>query len=225
MLRPRARPHGAGVIHQIERLDLLHDRTERQPAAVCVARERAGEGETIGASLLLDDAPLALPASLEPLERAEERRPLDPALDRDVPARGIEADDACERAGVDEQRALAKLLAAHRVPAAGDRDRDAGSACEENRPPKLGDCSRRDDPSHPGRVELSVDVVDDDGAGAVAGGASQAWPCDGRCRARDAAADGKPTFESPEGIVRRVYGAGREETLKKAETLVSGESP
>jgi hypothetical protein len=79
------------VIHEIERLDLLHDRTERQPAAVRVARERAGECETIGASLLLDDAPRLLSASLELLERAEERRPLDPALHRDVPRAGSKA--------------------------------------------------------------------------------------------------------------------------------------
>ena len=173
------------MIHQIERLDLLHNRTDCQPAAVCVAGERPAERETVGAGLLLDDAPPVPPPSLQPRECALERRPLDPAFDRDLPARGIEADDARERAGVDEYRPFTKLLASHRVPPTGDRDRDAAITGHKNCTPKLGESPWRDDGSHPRRIELSVDVVDDDGGRRYLSRRSQAQMCDGRCLARD----------------------------------------
>ena len=116
--------------------------SERRSAPVCFcAKLQAGR-----ASRLL-------------LQVAEDGRPLDAGLELDQPAVPVEVEDATETARVEEEAALAELLAAHRMPAAGDRHREPALA-------RAGDglaqgVERIDlvDLSHSRLVELRVDVV------------------------------------------------------------------
>ena len=77
------------------------------------------------------------------------------------PAAGVERQHAIESPCVDEHRALAELLAAHRVPAAGDRHRRSGGPRSKDGGAELVHVARRDDGRDAGGVELRVQVVDE----------------------------------------------------------------
>ena len=108
---------------QVERIDLLDDGLQVQSASVRIARERAGQAESIRTGLLLVDSPLSIASLLRAIQIVDQLRPLNPALDGDHAPFSIEVEDTVQRPRIDEQRRLTELLAAHRVTAASDRDR------------------------------------------------------------------------------------------------------
>ena len=120
-----------------------------------VRGDGAADAEVVGAGLLLADRPGRVG------ERVDERRPLDARLDLDEAALLVEREDARERARVEHDAAGAELLPAHRVPAAGDRDRRARCAgAVERRADRLERADRHDLVDR-GLVEPRVDVVDE----------------------------------------------------------------
>jgi hypothetical protein len=150
----RAVPDGSIGTEQVEAHDLLDDRLERQAPAMRVARQRAADAETIGARLLLRDAPLSRPALLRLLEMRQQGGPLDAPFDGDDPRFFVEGDDAIERARIDQQRVSGELLATHRMTAAGDGNRAAGRDCAADRGVQSVHGLGLDDLRNPRRVEL-----------------------------------------------------------------------
>ena len=126
VLRPRAACGPRRRVRRDRTPRPADDRLEVQAAAVRVADKRAGDAETIRAGLLLIDAPLPVRALLRAVQIADQLRPLNAAFDGDRAALAVEREHAVQRAHVEEDAGFAELLAAHRVPAAGDRDRLAG---------------------------------------------------------------------------------------------------
>lgn len=157
----RAADQVAVRVHQIEGLHLLHDRFQRQAAAVDVRRQRAPEREPVGAGLFLVDSPRAGAPRLRTLQELEERRPLDATFDRDESRARVERDHAVERARVDERRAGAELLSAHRVPPAGDRQRPARHPGAGHDHAEFLEVPRRDHGGDLCGVERGVEVVDE----------------------------------------------------------------
>ena len=101
---------------------------------------------------------------LRSLEVVEQRRPQDASLHGDQPALGVKRQHAVQGARIDEQIGLAKLLTAHRVASAGNRNGlslvSRISYCRG----EFADLSRVDDCGDAGCVQLRVDVIDE-GAG------------------------------------------------------------
>ena len=126
VLGPRTREHVAVGVNEIKSVDLIDDRFERQAAAMAIAGQRAADAQAIGASLLLINAPLVGVSVLFPFDCREQFRPLHPALDRDRSVLSVERDHLVPPARVDQHGGIGELLPAHRVPAAGDRDRLTG---------------------------------------------------------------------------------------------------
>ena len=147
-------------VHQRERLDVADHRPQRQPAAVDVGAKRAAERETVGAGLLLDNAPGRGLSLLHGDETVDQLRPLDAGLGLDHAALGIEGDDPPHRPHVEQNRAGGELLAAHGVPSARDRDRLARGARRRQRGAQRLLGGDRDHLVDAGGIELRVDVVD-----------------------------------------------------------------
>ena len=124
-----------------------------------IGGERAAERQTVGAGLLLDDAPGRRPALLHRDEAVDQLRPLDAGLGLDDAALGIERHDPVHGPGVDEDRAGGELLAAHGVASAGDADRIAFGACGCERCPQRRLRIDRNDAIHTGGVELGMSIV------------------------------------------------------------------
>ena len=87
--------------------------TQKSSAPVCFWRMAQGVPES---------------ASIKP-------RPLDASLDLSEAALLVERDDARESPRVEQDAVRAELLAAHRVPPAGDRDGPSGVSCPSERGP------------------------------------------------------------------------------------------
>ena len=103
----------------------------------CALQDSApAEAQAIRAGLLLIDSPLPGPAFLRLVQIADQLRPLNAAFDRDHAAFGVEREHAVDDARIDEHAPLAELLAAHRVTAAGDRDRPCPGPWLEQPPPE-----------------------------------------------------------------------------------------
>jgi hypothetical protein len=133
------------MIDKIEGLHLLHDRSKVQAPSVRVARERSGDAEAIGAGLFLIDPPLTLAPFLRAIQVFEELRPLDAAFHRDRSVVSVERQYAVHLAHIQKEMALAELLPAHRVAAAGHRDRPARRPRAGDRGAHLGDAPWLDD--------------------------------------------------------------------------------
>src|SRR5207244_1955810 len=95
------------------------------------------------------------------IEIREQLRPLDAAFDGDAALVAIERDHAIEIARIDEHHAVAELLAAHRMPAARDRDRRPRRSRVGHRLLQRLDSTRLDDAIDARRIELRVHVVDE----------------------------------------------------------------
>jgi hypothetical protein len=122
---------------------------------VSIGREGAAEREAVGSGLLLPVAPCGRS------EVVQERGPLDSCFDLDDAGPLVEAENAPEPASVEEDAVAAELLAAHRVPSAGDGH---GKAAGAGRSHSLGEGLERfhaDHLANGGLVQLRVDVVDD----------------------------------------------------------------
>jgi hypothetical protein len=168
-----ARAQLAVAAHERERLDLADDRLQRETAAVDIGGERAAERESVGAGLLLDDAPARPALPLYGDQAVDQLRPLDAGLGFDHAALGVEGDDPLHRPRVDEHRVGGELLAAHGVPSAGHADRLARAACRRQRCRERLLRGNRHHAVDAGRVELRMDVVDQDGCGVCARGCAR----------------------------------------------------
>ena len=98
------------------------ERPEPQPATVNVRGQGAADRQVVGAGLLLNDSPLARLPGTGPEQVVHQTRPIDARFDGGQTALAIEIDDARERRQVEKNGIRAELLAAHRVPSAGDGD-------------------------------------------------------------------------------------------------------
>jgi hypothetical protein len=87
------------------------------------ARKRATDAQTIRAGLLLPERPGLRRVALRVGQVAVQRGPLEPRLDLDLALHAIEFDHARQRIHVQQQAVGHKLLAAHRVPPTGNRER------------------------------------------------------------------------------------------------------
>ena len=154
-----------------------------------VARQRSAEAQPVGAGLLLDDTPVrmlphgaritrifrsSIAIALHALEVLHERGPEDASLHGDQPTLGVERQHTVERTGIDEDAGLPELLAAHRMPPARDRHGLSVAAGASNRRCELADVARRDDRGHARRVQLRVDIVDEDARDLVLDG-GECW--------------------------------------------------
>src|SRR5262249_48389295 len=138
----------------------LNDRLERQPAAVDVGRERAADTEAIGAGLLLRDGPGPGRGGLRAPELIDQLGPLHAGPDLDLTVVAIEAQHAIERRGIHVDRVGTELLAAHRVPPAGDADRAGlGPGGTDGSAERLDGVGFHD-AIHPRAIELRLNVVE-----------------------------------------------------------------
>src|SRR3954469_25230201 len=124
-----------------------------------VRRERTADAEPIRARLLLTDRPWSRAPRLERVEAAHERRPLDPRLHLYETMLRIEGDHPIESARVEQQTVLSELLAAHRVPSAGDADCVVRSGGPDD-VAGVGGTPHVDDGTHTGSVEPRMNVID-----------------------------------------------------------------
>ena len=180
---------------------------QREPAAVDVGRQRAAEAEAVGAGLLLDDAPLARRA--RPGARSGPSISSGhwmPGLDLDHRrARGRTPSTRSMPRHVEQHGAGRELLAAHRVPAAGDADRSPLAArAAHGLPASRLDRVRPDDAATRVGVELRVDVVDQD---ACVQAAWISWP--GRAGTRRRRPPPRRPGSADARSRRRLRGAGR----------------
>ena len=111
-----------GRIHQHKRLDVVDERFHFKTASVRVGRDGAGNCEPVGARLFLGNSPRLSVTILQCEIAIDEIRPLDAGLDFENSAISIEMQNSVHLADVDEHRVCAKLLPAHCVPAAGNRN-------------------------------------------------------------------------------------------------------
>src|SRR5439155_26440759 len=82
--------HVAVGIDEGERLHVLDDRLEREPASVHVRREGAADAQAVGTRLFLHDRPRARLAGLDPPQVIDQLGPLHAGLDLDEAAVPIE---------------------------------------------------------------------------------------------------------------------------------------
>ena len=104
------------------------------------------------------------------LQVSEDLRPLDAGLDLEKPALAVESEHPVHLADVEHQGVGAELLPAHGVAPAGDAHRALLLARRGEQAAHRVDAGRRGDAKHPRRVELRVDVVDEDRPGRRLGG-------------------------------------------------------
>ncbi len=135
----------AGVVHEIERLDLIHDWLERQAAAVGVAGERAADTQSVSARLLLMMPHWLAHPLWTALQMSSSAGHWMPPSTRDEALSASNASTRSSPSRVDQDRRLAELLTAHRVPAAGDRHRLPGGLRAGDDASQLVDAARRDD--------------------------------------------------------------------------------
>ena len=86
--------------------------------------------------------------------------PLDAGLDLDLAFGAVELHDAIEGVHVEQNRIAAELLAAHRMPAAGDADRPTVALRVLQRRLQRVEGRRLHDLPHARGVELGLHVVD-----------------------------------------------------------------
>jgi hypothetical protein len=109
--------------HDLECLEVADERRRREAAAVDVGTDGTADRQAIGAGLFLPDAPPRPHSARARQVRANDIRPLDAGFDLEQPSLLIEAAHAGEAPHVEERFAAEELLAAHRVPPAGYRQR------------------------------------------------------------------------------------------------------
>ncbi len=154
--------HLALRVQQAERLHVADEGRQLEAAAVHVGGQAAADGELVGAGLLLREGPLALAAFLRADQVLQDLRPLDAGLHLQVALLGVEAEHAVHAPRVDHQPVHEELLAAHGVARARDADRLFFLLRRAHR---RADALQRlglHDAPHARRVELRVDVVDQD---------------------------------------------------------------
>jgi hypothetical protein len=171
-LAAAALQRAAARVDQHERFDVADDRRQAQTATVRVGSERAADGDRVHPGLLLANAPRAGAGALLALEPCHQGRPLDAGLDLDESLGAIEREHLIELGQVEQQRVLAELLAAHRMPTAGHADRTAFVGRPGQRRLHVVERTRRRDAPHARRVELRLHIVDGD-AGGRGGAAGQ----------------------------------------------------
>jgi hypothetical protein len=184
ILAAAAPKHLTARIDQRERFDVLRDWGVGETASVRVGGERAAETETVGARLLLHDPPLPRLSLLAFEERGHERRPLDTGAHLDVSSTGVELEDGVKAAHVHVHRVGAELLAAHCVPAPGDRQGPVFAGSAPHDVGKRVDGRGLFDTQHPCPVELRMDVVEPDTVAATLVAAHSGAP-GGPCRRRN----------------------------------------
>ena len=132
-----------------------------------VRRQRAGQRDAVDARLLFVDRPLVALVDLLAVEKLDQLGPLDAAFNLDLSLRLVEADDLIEARHVEVQRVAAELLAAHRVPPAGDADRAAFARGVAHGGLDRVEIRGLHDPMDAGRVQLRLHVVQLDAGGSV----------------------------------------------------------
>ena len=128
-----------------------------------VRGEGTAERETVGAGLFLADAPRG--GGVRRLERGasgDEGGPFDPSVHGDEATSGVELPDRGMAAQIKEPRAGAKLLPAHGVATAADRELCAGGDCGVDRSGNFGCSPGREDARDPGGIERRMEVVDEE---------------------------------------------------------------
>jgi hypothetical protein len=162
-----------------ERLDVVDERRHGEAAAVDVGGQAAADGDFVYAGLLLRKRPglsrsVGLVRGIHRhelrLQEGEDLRPLDARLDLEQALLAVEREHPVELADVEHHGVGAELLAAHGVAPACDAHRAPLLARRRKQPPQRIGAGRRGDAKHPRRVELRVDVVDEDGPGGGLGG-------------------------------------------------------
>src|SRR5687767_14529883 len=147
---------------QPERLDVADEGRHLQAAAVDIGGQAAADGQLVGAGLLLRESPLLLAAFLCAIQHLEELRPLHAGLDLEVPLLLVEGQHLRQAPRIDHQPVGEELLAAHGVARAREADllllllRGLDGVAHAVERVGLHDAP------HAGRVELRVDVVDQD---------------------------------------------------------------
>jgi len=128
---------------------------------VGIRGERPADAQTVGARLLLPDAPLRPFSLLCLLQMIQEFGPADSRLHGEEPVLLVERDDAVQPARVEQDGVRSELLPAHRVAAPGDADCVAFPASLGHDLLHLLHRNGRSDSSHPRFVQPRMHVVDD----------------------------------------------------------------
>ena len=149
-------------IDERERLHVGDEGRQRESAAMDVRREASAHRQAVGASLLLIERPLSRAGVLRRGEVFEQLRPLHAGLDLDQAASGVEREHPVQPAGVDQDAVGRELLSAHGVPPPSDAHGPPVPARELQRAAHCVDRLRVGDAVDPSRVELRMQVVDDD---------------------------------------------------------------
>ncbi len=155
VLRARASPRHTVGADDDDALDFAHERPQRKAATVRVRRNGSAQAEVVRPGLLLRVG------QRRAGKRRGQCRPLDPGLDLDRGSTKVQREDPVEEARVEQGPAAAELLSPHRVAAARDRKRAAGSVRAVQRFADLLERADGCDVFHGGGVEPGVDVVDD----------------------------------------------------------------
>jgi hypothetical protein len=169
-------------IHQCKRLDVLHDGLKLQAAAMNIRAQRAAQGKSIGAGLLLYNAPRMRLACLAGEQAVDEFRPLDARLRMHDASFCIETKDTIHRAHVEQGSAAGELLSTHSMAATCDADRAVVRTRHAQYCAQRVDRVDVHDLAHPRCVELGMDVVHD--YTCVAGALRANVWCNPECGAR-----------------------------------------
>jgi hypothetical protein len=130
-----------------------------ETAAVDVRRERAAEGQVIGAGLLLDDAPPVRLVCEGPQQVVDQLYPVDSRFDGHQSALPIDIDHPIEGGHVHERAAGTELLPSHRVAAATETEALTRATRGGNQLLQLASRARPKPARDVGGIELRVDVV------------------------------------------------------------------
>jgi hypothetical protein len=127
-----------------------------------IRRKATTHGQPVRAGLLLRERPLRRIPLLDRRELGEELRPLHPGLDFDESPLAIECEYAIELANVDQHAIGSECLGTHCMTSAGDAHCPSLASRRAKRVTHRIECLRFNDAMDACRIELRVDVVDDE---------------------------------------------------------------
>ena len=129
-----------------------------------VGRHGTAERQLIGPGLFLGQAPareaIGKRLALEVEIACDQRRPADSGLGCDETLLVVHLQHTTQTGQIEQDAAFEELLRAHRMARAAQRDRLADLRSGGDVAAQLLHGRRREDPLHPGRIELRMDVVD-----------------------------------------------------------------
>src|SRR5437773_8912591 len=125
-----------------------------------VGRETSAQRECVGPGLFLSNTPLLCLARLSVQIRANQFRPLDARFRFDQAALLIKRNNPVKRARVDANAVGGKLLTTHRMPAAGNRNRQAFSRRRVYNLCKFVSRSRLQKFADTSAIELRMNIID-----------------------------------------------------------------